>query len=118
MIWKMLAASILIWAQAFSGAQARGFTVSDFGSVRNDAMCVNLGRLMFQEFGVEEIKTTEWTVNAYGVGNENIDAAIICSFGPDGQIRVSLVLHSWGDKAEDRRREAMPEKLREIWKAL
>ena len=98
--------------------QARGFTVSDFGSVPSDAVCVNKGRKLFEIYGTEEIKTTDWTVNAYGVGYENIDAAVVCSYGPDGQVRVSIVLHNWGDRDEDKRREAMPDQLRDIWKGL
>lgn len=119
MFAKPVAAIAMTLAAAFSGdADARGFTVSDFGSVLTDADCVFKGRRLFEIFGSDEVKTTDWTVNAYGVGYENIDAAVVCSYGPDNQVRVSIVLHNWGDSAEDKRREAMPDKLREIWKQL
>ena len=100
---------------AATGAEARGFTISDFGSVPSDAVCVERGRQLFETFGTGEIKATDWTVNAYGVGYQNVDAAVVCSYGPDGKVRVSIVLHNWGDDAEDRKREAIPEQLRLIW---
>ena len=99
-------------------ADARGFTISDFGAISSDPVCVAKGRRLFEGYGADEIKTTDWTVNAYGVGGENIDAALVCTFGPDGKTQVSIVLHSWGGAAEDERRRALPDKLRAIWEGL
>lgn len=101
-----------------SSADARGFTVSDFGAVSSDPVCVAKGRRLFEAYGSAEVLTTDWTVNAYGVGEETIDAAVVCSYGPNGKTQVSIVLHSWGDSAQDQRRRAMPDKLRAIWEGL
>lgn len=101
-----------------SDADARGFTISDFGAVSSDPVCVAKGRRLFEAYGADEILTTDWTVNAYGVGGEAIDAAVVCAYGPDGKTQVTIVLHSWGDADEDARRRAIPDKLRPIWDNL
>lgn len=99
-------------------AAARGFTISDFGAVGSDAECVGKGRAMFERFGAEEVLATEWTVNAYGVGFAEIDAAVVCSYGPNGQTQVSIILHSWGGGDEDGLRQSLPDRLRPIWEGL
>ena len=100
-------------------ADARGFTISDFGPVASDRICVTKARLMFQRFGAGEVKSTEWTVNAYRIGGEDtLDAAVICAYGPNGQTQVSLVLHGSGDSAQDARRTALPDRLLAIWNSL
>ncbi|MEM0943139.1 MAG: hypothetical protein AAGI70_04240 [Pseudomonadota bacterium] len=99
-------------------AAARGFTISDFGAVASDEICVGKGRAMFERFGAEEVLATDWTVNAYGVGFADIDAAVVCSYGPGGQTQVSVIFHSWGGGDEDGLRQSLPEQLRPIWDGL
>ena len=114
----ILLASILGVSFAVSAA-ARGFTISDFGAVQSENLCVQKGRLMFSRFGAGGIAATRWTVNAYDLaGKTNLDAALICSHGEHGMTRVSLVVHSAGGRAMDDTRRSIPRKLRLIWDGL
>lgn len=100
-------------------AGARGFTISDLGNVGSDPVCIQMGRLLFERLRAEEIKTTTWTVNAYGIGGEpSIDGAVICAYGPGNRTQVSVVLHSSGNLADDARRRALQDRLRAVWDNL
>ena len=106
-------AAVLLGAEP---AQARGFTISDFGSVRTDTICVQKARLVLERYGAREILTTGWTVNAYGLGGEDaLDAAVVCAYGPNGRTQVSFVLHSAVAGIAPERRAVVASKLRAIW---
>lgn len=97
---------------------ALGHTVVDFGSVSSEPVCIAKGRRLFEAYGADDIQSTSWTVTAYGLGGEKIDAALVCSYGPEGSTRVSIVIHNRGEDGDEERRRAIPDKLRPIWKDL
>lgn len=119
MIRYVVALALCAMAGWQDHAKARGFTVSDFGAVASDPVCVQKGRLMFQRFGAQEIKATSWTVNAYGMARlDSLDAALVCAYGPNNRTQVSVVLHSSSTLTPAAHRREMLKRLREIWDAL
>ena len=100
---------------------ARGFSISDFGSVSTERQCVLKGESMFNRYKLEydggEVNRSKWAVFAYQLSDQNFDAVITCNYGPDEKTRATLVVHS-GEGAENDVRVTVANRLRDIWESL
>ena len=100
-------------------AQARGFSTEDLGSVPDDPSCIRQAEATFAAFKREveagDYQSGSWTAALYRIYGDDFDAIITCNYGPDGNSRATLVVHSGYDTDRVLRKRAA-ERLKELWK--
>lgn len=101
-----------------SSVAAEGFTTEDLGSVESEGVCLERSQLVFfsasVEMNVDRVVPSDWTVSAFDISGDGIDAQITCAYGPNNTTRATLVVYS-SDASSDQEREFVASRLREIW---
>ena len=98
-------------------AQAEGWTVTDFSSISDRATCMNYAETTFNtyrtRFGSDGFTgRSNWTVGAYDLRGEVIDALFICA-DESGLVAPFLVVYNTDDDSDAR--ETIADRLGDIW---
>ncbi|MEM0990304.1 MAG: hypothetical protein AAGK00_15630 [Pseudomonadota bacterium] len=113
---KFIAA--LLIATAPSLVSAEGFTISDLGSMQNETSCVDRAARMFREYNrqvsVRQITPGNWSVMAFDLKTAEYDAVVSCNYGPNSQVRATMVVYSSNQGSEDERTRIVAQ-LKNIW---
>lgn len=96
------------------------FGNADLGRAGTDAACLARAQATLQAY-VEEVgagspvQSQGWAVGVYRIANDEIYGEILCSFGPEGETRATLVL--FAREADQTRFDAAMSRLPKIWAA-